>query len=1222
MVSCLYEPLTADFRRQTIDNRPRTKIVDNGPLTTDHGQMATLEVHDGQGRVQFVELARDHPVLFGTSASCDVLLDGDGIRPVHGRIRWKKRRFRVEASPDAEFVLINGTKMATGSIRQGDEIAVGACRIFLLRNDEDIDDGAGQPQGGVDEGRTKVLTAPVVPADSGGDGGRRHRHGKSRSKPRGESALEGEDWLGSLRGAPRVAESALPAVESVTKGVAGYTAGGANVAPQVIAVSRWRAWLDMFKPGKGPQAPGRERIVSSPVVLGLVACIMILVAMMFGLSAIIAATVATRAYNQGIQDYDDGDYRTAIRSLNNFLKTNPDDPRTGKARVIKAMANVRQYTSVQGGTWSSALEASQQALDEVGGLEEFRDVRADLGELIIRVGEGLADRARTSADRKALTEAESAVSLHAQVAGEPAMSFLNRSRLPGKLSEARAAVRKAEIRARAMAAMDRALGEGSATHVYDARDDLVAQYADLAHDKDLIARMTAANELIRRAVVVDATRRPAGREPRPDPLGPPTSLVLRSSLTPAAAGLSPEAIVFALADGFAYAFDGNSGAPLWQVPLGLASSFVPRIVTGEPSVLAFDARHDELIKLDATNGALIWRLAVGEPAGDPPLALGNQLFQVLPSGKILLIALDTGELQSTINLGRPLARTPAHDESGQHLYVLGRQDCLFVLARDPLSCVSVVYLGHLDGSIPCSPVMLGRFLVIPENDSLADSRWHILVVDDDGVKAKPVQGVEVSGWTWSRPATSGSVVWATGDKGGYEAFSVGDYASKAPFRTVARLAADSGASGPAYALARSDRDLWVGSGHSGLIELDAEHGKIAAKVSLAQPGPALAPIQTAGRLVVMTFQDQETSGVALWGIDSQTGVIAWKTIVAAPWSTPLAASAGSDDLVLLGRDGREVRITPEQIAQGGFIAQAIPQPGDFALPPGLRLRLEAGGKPVSVIAPFQRSNVLLVQGPDTPGSWRPVGLPTAPAADPIAWGSGVLIPGLDSRAYLIDPLTGRSQAEPFVPKFDRDRQGTWFTPARLDKDTIVLADDVGRVIRLELKTSPIARLVGEVDRVLDRRIIAAPASTGNAVIVATADRHVRSLAARDLSPIGSWALDAPLAGAPIAIGETCFVMDRSGGVMVFGRDGQRAWSTQLDSEAVGAPVVVDQFVWFLTRGGKLYVLALSNGQKREELELGALPGGGLLMAGKQELVPAGKGVIRPVAALPAGENRP
>ena len=35
----------------------------------------------------------------------------------------------------------------------------------------------------------------------------------------------------------------------------------------------------------------------------------------------------------------------------------------------------------------------------------------------------------------------------------------------------------------------------------------------------------------------------------------------------------------------------------------------------------------------------------------------------------------------------------------------------------------------------------------------------------------------------------------------------------------------------------------------------------------------------------MTFQDQETGGVALWGIDPETGAIAWKTIVGAPWPT-------------------------------------------------------------------------------------------------------------------------------------------------------------------------------------------------------------------------------------------------------------------------------------------------------------------------------------------------
>ncbi len=56
--------------------------------------MATLEIHDKEGRVKYIELTRDHPVLFGTSSACDVVLSGEFIRPVHGRIRYKAKKFK------------------------------------------------------------------------------------------------------------------------------------------------------------------------------------------------------------------------------------------------------------------------------------------------------------------------------------------------------------------------------------------------------------------------------------------------------------------------------------------------------------------------------------------------------------------------------------------------------------------------------------------------------------------------------------------------------------------------------------------------------------------------------------------------------------------------------------------------------------------------------------------------------------------------------------------------------------------------------------------------------------------------------------------------------------------------------------------------------------------------------------------------------------------------
>ena len=77
--------------------------------------MATLEVHDGRGRVERVRIAHDQPVMFGSSPKCDVVLGGDGVLPFHGRVRWReqKKTFKVDASPEAEYILVNGQKMAT-----------------------------------------------------------------------------------------------------------------------------------------------------------------------------------------------------------------------------------------------------------------------------------------------------------------------------------------------------------------------------------------------------------------------------------------------------------------------------------------------------------------------------------------------------------------------------------------------------------------------------------------------------------------------------------------------------------------------------------------------------------------------------------------------------------------------------------------------------------------------------------------------------------------------------------------------------------------------------------------------------------------------------------------------------------------------------------------------------------------------------------------------------
>ena len=172
----------------------------------------------------------------------------------------------------------------------------------------------------------------------------------------------------------------------------------------------------------------------------------------------------------------------------------------------------------------------------------------------------------------------------------------------------------------------------------------------------------------------------------------------------------------------------------------------------------------------------------------------------------------------------------------------------------------------------------------------------------------------------------------------------------------------------------------------------------------------------------------------------------------------------------------------------------LPRPGELRIPTGRVLTVEGDGRRTAVIA-AAGSSAVWVQDQAKPGGWQRLDLPSTLAAMPLPWGRNLLIPGTDGRAYLIDPLTAQSRAEPLVPAFDRDRRGRWLAPVRIDEMSVVLADDTGRVRRLSLKPGPAPRLVVEAERPLDKGIVADPASTGGAVIAATADQQVRVFSA-------------------------------------------------------------------------------------------------------------------------------
>ena len=171
------------------------------------------------------------------------------------------------------------------------------------------------------------------------------------------------------------------------------------------------------------------------------------------------------------------------------------------------------------------------------------------------------------------------------------------------------------------------------------------------------------------------------------------------------------------------------------MPVGLSSPFPPQPIPGGTTVLAFDARHDELVRLDARTGELLWRQALGEPVADPPLVLGNQVIQATPGGKLLVIDLPTGALRATVDLGMPLAADAGQRRVGPVSLRPGREG----LPVRPHPRPARLRGGRIPrprrrlDRLP--PARLGRYLIVAENHQINESRWRVFVLDEDGAEA-------------------------------------------------------------------------------------------------------------------------------------------------------------------------------------------------------------------------------------------------------------------------------------------------------------------------------------------------------------------------------------------------------------------------------------------------------------------------------------------------------
>ena len=430
--------------------------------------------------------------------------------------------------------------------------------------------------------------------------------------------------------------------------------------------------------------------------------------------------------------------------------------------------------------------------------------------------------------------------------------------------------------------------------------------------------------------------------------------------------------------------------------------------------------------------ALIWRQALGEPVSDPPLVLGNQVIQATPGGQAAPDRPGVGRAPGDRQPGpAPGADAGRATRRGSSSTSWPTRIASSSSAATRSSCVAVEYLGHAAGSVAAPPGAAGP---VPGRRREPDAQRRPLARlrdrrgrDRSCVRCSRSRSPAGPG---ARPRRRARSLWATGDRASAHGLCDRDLRREGPFRPLARTRPRRRSLGPGVrARARSERELWVASGRSARLVLDAENGKLAAAWTLAEAGPALAPPQLAGAAARPDPAGHRGPGRRTLGSRAGLGLgpLADRPR-ARPGGSPRHRGARGDALVTLGEDGRALALSRDRLTAGGFVEVPLPKPGGTRLPPGPLVRLESAASDLTVLVPAGPADHLL-RPCGRADDFRRLELPAPLGAAPVFWGSDLLRAGRDGRRR---PARSRGPASRapsrYIEPFDRAHPIRWHAP--------------------------------------------------------------------------------------------------------------------------------------------------------------------------------------------------
>jgi hypothetical protein len=935
---------------------------------------------------------------------------------------------------------------------------------------------------------------------------------------------------------------------------------------------------------------GRDNPWDSPLMLVGGGSLVLLLVAVYVLYSSMTRGTATEFFESAESDYRAGAYANAIDTYGKMIRRFPKDPNVGKARVKQQMAEFRMVAE---GTSDPqrALDAAQTILPQIENEEEFEIVRGELATILPDIARGFADRARNAPDIETAEQLLASVAEAMELVNNPAyIPTTFRKAQVGVISQVEESValvqrdinREREL-AKAVEEMNEAVTSGDTRGAYRRRDELVAVYPGLERHPDVVRAINQVGERERDLVQVIQSE-VSGIEDDPTTEG--ESLVVFTRSGEGIPNLGEETVVV-LALGSVYGLDAERGQVLWRRFVGFDAELHPRRFGEDPQadVLVSHVANNELLRLRARTGELVWRTPIGQPF-HPPVIWREQVFVGTEDGKVWNLDAQTGESRRQTNLQQTIQVSPGADTRTNYLYQVGETDNLYLISTNSMECRGVYYLGHRQGTILAPPVVSAGYLFLVINAGPDYSYLHVLELDGDGMITGPAQSpVRLPGHVVESPMVARRRMLVTTTVGAIHVLEVKPEETPPVTQDISPQSPTRQQPQRAYALVDQGR-LWVADERLVRYDVQAAQAQLSRRWVEFNRDSFIAPLQRVGPAIVHVRRPERAPGVRVSAVDAETGKnVFWQTDLGVPSLSLVAGEGGG--VTSLSALGSAVAATADKLRSG--LAESSGERQGAGLVYDAVLPLKDGRH--AIFSPAGRILFFDPKQPTRPMRQLRLNIPESQAAtSPLVLQDGVLVPLLSGRISLLDLATGDHKVLPFHPELRAGSEVKWGAPAAIQPDQreFVIADDQQSLFRVGIVTTGRPHLDAlETARLEDRLVtgLVAPDTLAMGVARRSDEDVLLGFRLPRLALEVTETLQGRVDWGPQVVGDQVLLSTDADGLLCYGPDGKQRWKSPLSHGAVSGVLEVDGDLILASVEGVVWRVSGADGTERGHHEL-------------------------------------